>query len=100
MLNHLSRILIFTLILTAPLSFTGEKCPDFKPVSEISQCQQGNTRIAIVKKQNFTTKYFTDSPLAFEITVSPSPAFTANPVNPRFNPTLHERAPPTTPAIS
>jgi len=30
-------IVILALILTAPLSFTGDKCPDFKPDVEIQQ---------------------------------------------------------------
>ena len=51
MLKYFTRILIFTLILTAPLSFTGDKCPDFKPASEIRQCRQLSAAAIIIKKQ-------------------------------------------------
>ena len=55
MLKYFSRILIFTLILTAPLSFTGDKCPDFKPASDIRQSQQTSAAVVIVKRQYITT---------------------------------------------
>lgn len=31
MKNFFSKLIVLTFILTAPLSFTGDRCPDFKP---------------------------------------------------------------------
>jgi hypothetical protein len=94
MLRFFTRILIFTLMLTAPLSFTGDKCPDFKPASDLRQCQQGKAAIVIVKKQFVTTVRFTDTPYTIANDSPLTPAFHFTPISTCLNLPLHERAPP------
>ena len=100
MLQYFTRILIFTLILTAPLSFTGDKCPDFKPASDIRQSQQSRASVVIVKKQYVTTACFTDTPFIIEKEGPLTPAFHFTPVNSCLSLPLHERAPPFIAVIS
>ena len=47
MLRLLARIVIFTMILTAPLSYTGDKCPDFRPDFRSQPQIQESRRVAI-----------------------------------------------------
>ena len=94
MLKYFTRILIFTLILTAPLSFTGDKCPDFKPASDIRQSQQSRAAVVIVKKQYVTTACVTETPFIIENDSQLTPAFHFNPINSCLSLPLHERAPP------
>ena len=47
MLRFLARIVIFTMILTAPLSYTGDKCPDFRPDFKTQTQIQESRRVSI-----------------------------------------------------
>lgn len=47
MLRLLARIVIFTMILTAPLSYTGDKCPDFRPDFRSQPQVQESRRVSI-----------------------------------------------------
>lgn len=97
MLRYFSRILIFTLILTAPLSFTGDKCPDFKPNCELKETLRNKAATVIVQQRTAIQGHIQDKPLGFETTTvcltvysfRPSIRFSLSP--------LHERAPPLTP---
>lgn len=100
MLKYFTRILIFTLVLTAPLSFTGDKCPDFKPASEIRQCQQRIAAAVVVSNRHVTTAYFTASTVIIEKESPLTPAFHFSPINACLNLPLHERAPPSITVIS
>lgn len=94
MLKYFSRILIFTLILTAPLSFTGDKCPDFKPASDLREYQSGSAAAVIVNRKIVTTPSFTSAPFSCENSIPLPPAFHFNPTNAGLCLPFHERAPP------
>lgn len=100
MLKYFTRILIFTLVLTAPLSFTGDKCPDFKPASDLRQCQQRIAAAVVVSNRQVTTARFADTPHIIEKERPLTPAFHFHPINASLNLPLHERAPPSITVIS
>lgn len=100
MLKYFSRLLIFSLILTAPLSFTGDKCPDFKPASDLRQCQQKIAAAVIVNSRLVKKACFADTPCVIEIVKQLTPEFHFSPVNACLNLPLHERAPPVIPVVS
>ena len=101
MLRFFCRILMFTLILTAPLSFTGEVCPDFKPACSIEE-GRGSKAASVIAHRRIVTA---GPDVLAAVTVENTATF---PVTAVFVPAccfhnvpLHERAPPVnTPAIS
>lgn len=101
MLKYFSRILIFTLLLTAPLSFTGDKCPDFKPFCDIKQSQKQKPAAVIVQKRSVVVScHLTGLISLYTAPQAPLPGVLL-PTRSFFCLLLHERAPPvTTLAIS
>jgi len=61
MIRHINYILILTLFLTAPLSFAGDTCPDFKPPTEIRETCEGKAAAAVVQKKTVVTPLLFDS---------------------------------------
>lgn len=100
MLRYFSRLLIFTLILTAPLSFTGDKCPDFKPASDLREYQSGRAAAVIGARQIVTPPSFAAAPFSSENSSPLTPAFHFKLTNPSLSLPLHERAPPSMPVVS
>lgn len=100
MLKYFSRILIFTLILTAPLSFTGDKCPDFKPASDLREFQPGRAAAVIATRKIVTTPSFSADPFRIEKSSPLTPEFHFKPTNASLSLPLHERAPPFIPVVS
>lgn len=100
MLKYFSRLLIFTLILTAPLSFTGDKCPDFKPASDLREYKSGGAAAVIVNRQIVITPSFIAAPFSSETSSPLTPEFHSKPTNAGICLPLHERAPPFIPVVS
>ena len=93
MLGCFSRILIITLVLTAPLSFTGDVCPDFKPPCSVA----GNHASRTAASALHGAVRAATSPAVY-VTIDAAETFSPFV---RFTPTcrlaqvqLHERAPP------
>jgi hypothetical protein len=96
MLRYFSRILIFTLILTAPLSFCGDNCPDFRPAFEIKEICSDKTDAIVVQQRAtastplpFSLHTHENSILALFAFLTKS-SFTPD----SFSVSLHDRAPP------
>ena len=100
MLKYFSRLLIFTLILTAPLSFTGDKCPDFKPASDLREYQSGRAEAVIGNRQIIITPIFIAAPVSIENSSPLTSEFHFKPTNLSLSLPLHERAPPFIPVVS
>lgn len=94
MLRYFSRILIFTLILTAPLSFTGDSCPDFKPNCELQRTTKLKSAAVVVQKRSATFTHHAPTPLVFENTVTQHPPIQLTFDLDANSSPLHERAPP------
>lgn len=101
MLKYFSRLLIFTLILTAPLSFTGDRCPDFKPACDLREYRSGRAAAVIGNRQQIgITPSFIAAPFGSESNSPLTLEFHFKPVNASLNLPLHERAPPFIPVVS
>lgn len=93
MLIYFSRILILTLLLTAPLSFTGDSCPDFKPTCEIQEIRSKKAAIVVVKRLTSPVGRVGRSASVDRTRTFPVPDSQTPPA--RISPfPLHERAPP------
>jgi len=96
MKKFLTELIIFALFLTAPLSFTGDRCPDFKP--DCSRSRYITQAIAASQAQQRTTSqksnYHTIQPVFSTAADSiPTPANT-NQLKQFIRDPLHGRAPP------
>jgi|APHig6443717497_1056834.scaffolds.fasta_scaffold25733_2 hypothetical protein len=93
MLMLFARIVIFTMILTAPLSYTGDKCPDFRPDFR-SQPQIQESCLTSVLQVRITQPIDPpDHQPLINSTAHPHSQHTAHPkTSPLF--TLHGRSPP------
>lgn len=94
MLRYFSRILIFTLILTAPLSFTGDKCPDFRPDFQVKESLKSRPATVIVQRRSVNIALI---PSTAPVTSSSNTIFHTDLLSPKtsfLNPALQERAPP------
>lgn len=97
MLYYLSRILIFTLILTAPLSFAGDNCPDFKPNCEIKELLRNKAASVIVQQRSATSLISKqDASHPIEKTLDQDSSYPFHPTTASLLCPLHERAPPLT----
>lgn len=96
MLRYFSRMLIFTLLLTSPLSFTGDKCPDFAPVFEVREvCAQLEATKTVFPRAVVTPQSAISvgtSPLSLPIAIAPD---TTCDIHTHHSP-HHDRAPPNT----
>jgi len=93
MISYFSHILIFTLVLTAPLSFCGENCPDFKPACEI---RAGLESKSIVYAAQISAARAIVFPTLFSAITGNVPYYSFIPPPPRatLQPPLYGRAPP------
>ena len=93
MIRFLTQLVIFTMILTAPLSYTGDRCPDFRPDFEVQIRINGSEQAIAVRSQSTAAH-----PAA---TALPTPEHSVSPASPVVSlyvsadpHTLHDRAPP------
>lgn len=85
-------IVIMALLLTAPLSFTGDKCPDFRPDVELQQTTpQTKTVAANTRKLAFVVAVISELPEAEKIPSISTAKFPSKTVHQE---TIHDRAPP------
>lgn len=92
--RYITRLLIFTLLLTAPLSYAGDVCPDFKPVSELREQCEERAAVAVAPKQSTVPPSAPVSLSAGRRCISfPPPAASASSLD-ALKLTLHDRAPP------
>jgi hypothetical protein len=93
MLSFFTRIIIFTMIMTAPLSYMGDKCPDFRPDFRTQSPVEESRRVTVNQERaaqkillpvvQFSPAPSVCSPLDVPVPVCTSPLLT-----------LHGRAPP------
>lgn len=94
MLKYFSRILIFTLMLTAPLSFTGDTCPDFKPACELKESQHYVTAAVLEQECSIALVHHSDRSAAITTIALFLRSSSLIPINQLSHLPLHERAPP------
>lgn len=97
MLKYFARILLITLTLTAPLSFTGDVCPDFKPACDTRSIHSAKTTatVAAVRISCISTTASSDSFVTLNLTNPPDTL----PIDCYQLPT-RGRSPPSFPALS
>jgi len=93
MLMLFARIVIFTMILTAPLSYTGDKCPDFRPDF---RTQPQIHESFLTSTQQVRTAKPTSPPNHQPLITANVKSYSLNTAHPKTAPlfTLHGRSPP------
>ncbi|MGB4599153.1 MAG: hypothetical protein WBI04_04165 [Trichlorobacter sp.] len=93
MSRFLTQLVIFTMILTAPLSYTGDRCPDFRPDFEVQVRINASEQATAVRSQSIASHpAATALPSPERSVLLPSPVVSLY-VSAHLH-TLHDRAPP------
>lgn len=95
MKHFLAFIIIWALVLTAPFSFSGDNCPDFRPdCSSLSQnCMKGHAAVVQLRADAAQNEPLL-TPCAVVITRSFPDSYIIDPSFPFRRSPLHGRAPP------